>query len=112
MNKDDVVKSLVEMADLLEIVEASRFEVLAFRNAASALDDWPGDLQSTIANGTIEEIPTIGKGTAKVITELTLDSTSEDLENIRSQVPDELPKLLRFRGLGEKKYGFYGTNCK
>ncbi len=103
MDKDEVVESLKEMADLLEIVEASRFEYMAFRNAASALDDWSGDLNAMIKAEQVTDIATIGKSTAKLITDLMISGTSNDLEDIRNQVPEALPQLLRFRGLGPKR---------
>lgn len=103
MDKDDIVKALAEIADLLEIVEVGRFEIMAFRNAGSALDEWEGDLSETIAGDKLSEIPTVGKGTAKVIAELFETGGSKDLDDVRAQVPDDLPKLLRFRGLGPKR---------
>lgn len=103
MLKEDIVQSLKEMADLLEILEASRFEYMAFRNAASALDDWEGDIETAAHEGTVTDIPTIGKGTAKVITELVTKDNSSDLQSVRARVPEKLPALLRFRGLGPKR---------
>jgi len=103
MQKEQIVESLKEMADLLEILEASRFEYSAFRNAAGALDDWSGDLTKAVETDAVTEIPTIGKGTAKVICELAVNGESEDLNAVRAQVPEELPHLLRFRGLGPKR---------
>jgi len=88
---------------LLEIVEASRFEYMAFRNAATALEDWPGNLDTAVEAGTVTEISAIGKGTAKVITDLRQSGSSSELQAIRAQVPKELPQLLRFRGLGPKR---------
>jgi len=103
MHKDDIVKLLKELADLLEIVEASRFEYMAFRNAASAVDDWDGDIELAVSENTVTEIPTVGKSTAKVITELYENNESTDLQAVRAQVPEQLPLLLRFRGLGPKR---------
>ncbi|MEM7258954.1 MAG: DUF72 domain-containing protein [Pseudomonadota bacterium] len=103
MDKAQVVKALKEIADLLEIVGASRFEFSAFRNAASALDDWRGDLLQAVADNQVTDIPTVGKGTGKVIADLVLHGESEALSGVRGQVPPQLPELLRFRGLGPKK---------
>jgi len=103
MEKDDVVLSLNEIADLLELVEASQFEYMAYRNAASALKDWTGDLAESVEARRVTDIPAIGKGTAECITELVQTDSSNILDNVRSQIPEELPKLLRFRGLGPKR---------
>lgn len=103
MTKDEVVKALKEIADLLEIVGASRFEYGAYRNAASAVDDWAENLEKTVNSDSVTDIPTVGKGTAAVIVELVCTGQSEVLEQVRSKVPEQLPSLLRFRGLGPKK---------
>ncbi len=103
MNKSEVARALKEMANLLEILEASRFEFSAFRNAASAVEDLSDDLDQTVNNGNITDIPGIGKGTGQFITEMVLNGSAADLDNIRQQVPAGIPTLLRFRGLGPKK---------
>lgn len=103
MQKDQIVESLKEMADLLEILEASRFEYGAFRNAATALADWSGDLDEIVKADKVTDIPTVGKGTAKIIVELSVSGESTDLAGVRAQVPEQLPMLLRFRGLGPKR---------
>jgi len=103
MQKEQIVESLKEMADLLEILEASRFEYGAFRNAATALADWSGNLEETVKADKVTDIPTVGKGTAKMIVELSVSGESKDLDGVRAQVPEQLPKLLRFRGLGPKR---------
>ena len=103
MEKDNVIKALREIADLLEITEASRFEYMAFRNAAAGIDDWSGDLAAIVAEGQTTELPNVGKGIAKVINELVTDDQSTELDRVRALVPDQLPLLLRFRGLGPKR---------
>ena len=103
MDKDRIVKALIEIAELLEITDASRFEFQAFRNAASSLDDWSGDLEEAVANDSLVSISGVGKGTSKVIGDLYKTGNSEELARVRGLVPDELPHLLRFRGLGPKR---------
>ncbi|MGI9519994.1 MAG: DUF72 domain-containing protein [Pirellulaceae bacterium] len=103
MQKDEVVSALREMADLLEITDANTFEVRAFRNASQGLEDWDGDLQQAASDAKLNEIPSIGKGIAQVITELVETGDASELQRVRGLVPDELPILLRFRGLGPKR---------
>jgi uncharacterized protein YecE (DUF72 family) len=103
MQKDEVIGILREMADLLEITEANAFEVMAHRNAAAALEDWYGDLEEAVANSTLTDIPSIGKGLSRLITDLVRLGSSDELVRVRSLVPPELPTLLRVRGLGPKR---------
>jgi len=103
MQKDEVAGVLREMADLLEITDANKFEYLAFRNAAAGLEDWAGDLKSAVATSSVTEIPSVGKGIASVISELVETGRSDERDRIRGLVPEALPRLLRFRGLGPKR---------
>ena len=103
MQKEDVIKALKEIADLLEITEASPFEIRAFRSAANGLEDWQGNLEDATEANNLTEIPSVGKGISKVIAQLVQTGTADELTNVRSQVPEELPTLLRFRGLGPKR---------
>ncbi len=103
MTKDEIVSSLQEIANLLEITGANPFEFRAFRNAAQGLDDWNGNLEKSVADGSLTEIPSVGKATANAIAELLETDSSSELDRVRGLVPPELPKLLRFRGLGPKR---------
>ncbi|REK10758.1 MAG: DUF72 domain-containing protein [Planctomycetota bacterium] len=100
MQKNEVIATLEEMADLLEITEANVFEVMAYRNAAQSLEDWYGDLEEEVAEGMLTEIPAIGKGISRVISDLVRTGSADELLRVRGLVPAELPKLLRVRGLG------------
>ncbi|MEM7457665.1 MAG: DUF72 domain-containing protein [Planctomycetota bacterium] len=103
MNKEDIVRSLREMADLLEITDANRFEYTAIRSGADAIENWTGDLSEAAAEGTLTGIPSVGKGIAATVTDLVLNGRSDQLDEVRGRVPEELPLLLRFRGLGPKR---------
>ena len=87
MQKDDVVVRLREMADLLEITDANTFEVLAHRNAAQSLEEWNGDLAETVGQATLTDIPAIGKGLARVISDLVSSDSSDELAQVRQFAP-------------------------
>jgi DNA polymerase/3'-5' exonuclease PolX len=70
MQKDEVIAVLREMADLLEITDANPFEIMAHRNAAQSLEDWFGDLEEAVADATLTQIPRVGKGLSRVISDL------------------------------------------
>jgi DNA polymerase (family 10) len=105
MQKDEVVSVLREMADLLEITQANPFEVMAYRNGAQSLEDWFGDLDEAAAGATLTDIPAVGKGLARVISDLVRSGSSDELARVRGLVPPGLPALLRVRGLGPKRVG-------
>lgn len=103
MEKNEVILILKQMADVLEVADANSYEVMAYRNAAQALDEWSGDLQHTVENDEQGSIPTIGKAIGKVIADLVTTGRSDDYDRIGALVPAGLPALLKVRGLGPKR---------
>ncbi len=103
MDKDQVVRTLKEMGDLLEIGDANTFEIMAYRNGMRRVDDFEGDLEEAVQAGTLTKIDGIGKGLAKVISELVRDGRSDEHEEIKGRFPPGLPEMLKLRGIGPKK---------
>ena len=103
MDKPDVVAVLKEMASILEITGANRFEVMAYQNGADNLEDWEGDLATAVEEGTLTELPGIGKGLSAIITELAREGRSAEHERLRGLIPMSLLELLAVPGLGARK---------
>ena len=75
----------------------------AFRNGAQYLDEWQGDLQQVVREGTLTDIYGIGKGIASVVTELVRMGKSEKYDKLRGAYPEGFLELFRVPGLGMKK---------
>ena len=103
MNKDEVIRVLIECGEILEISGAGPFVVRAYGNGARALESWQGDLDSLVKAGEITSIRGIGKGLAALIEELVVDGESEVEAEIRELVPASLLDFLRIPGIGPKK---------
>ncbi len=103
MNKDEVIRTLKEMGDLLEIAEANTFEIMAYRNAGRSLDEWEGDLAAAVEDGSLSSLRGTGKGLTSIISELVRSGRSGEHERIRGLVPEGLPELLTLSGIGPKK---------
>lgn len=103
MSKDEVVRVLERIAILLELDDANPFEVMAFRNGAGHLDDWDGDLEQAVAEGTLTNVFGIGKGIAAVVSELISSGRSERYETLLGNHPESLLDLFRVPGLGLSK---------
>jgi len=103
VNKDEVIRVLIECGEILEISGASPFAVRAYSNGARALESWQGDLEALVKSGEITSIRGIGKGLAALIEELVIDGESDIEAEIRELVPESLLELLRIPGLGPKK---------
>jgi putative hydrolase len=79
----DPIEALKQIAYLLERAREPTFRVKAFRTAAATLAELaPGELEKRAANGTLSELPGIGKATATVVREA-----------LAGQVPEYLAKL-------------------
>ena len=102
-NKSAIVRVLREMSTLLEIGGASPFEVMAFQNGAESLDEWQGDVAAAVGDGSLTDLPGIGKGLARVIGELVATGKSQDHRELCDRFPPGLPAILKVPGLGPKK---------
>ncbi len=97
------MRALEEMADILELTEANFFQVMAYRNGAQNLDDWEGDLDAAIREGSLREIPGIGKGLSAIISDLRRHDRSEECDRLRGLIPATLRELLAVPRLGPKR---------
>ncbi len=101
---DEVADVLEEIADLLEIGEANRFRIRAYRDAANtvrSLDEPIEELALEEGAGELETIPGIGEGIARVITSYARTGRSELLERLRGEM---VPAALfeQVPGIGEE----------
>jgi len=103
MDKDAVVQTLKEIANLLEIQGENIFRVNAHVNAARSLEMFDGDFEETVRTNRLQEIKGIGKGIADKITELMSTGRCAELDALRAKTPPGLLDMLRIPGFGPKK---------
>ncbi|RAL26792.1 DNA polymerase/3'-5' exonuclease PolX [Thermoflavimicrobium daqui] len=100
MNNKQIANTLHQLADFLEMKGENTFKVQAYRRAARAVES--SRVSLTEIQDQLEQISGIGKGTASIIREIIETGQLAMLEEIRLQLPPELPKLLHLPGLGPK----------
>lgn len=100
-----IVDLLSEMKTLLELKGENPFKVRAFDKAADAIASMGEDEDWTrrAKEGTLTEIPGIGKGISAVLTEFLLKGTATERDALSASLPDGLLELTRVPGLGPKK---------
>lgn len=91
------------VADILQILDANRFRVIAFQNAAEAIKNYSQDISNAYAEGRLQEIPGIGKGLAGALSELLREGVVAEFEALKAEVPPGVVAMLQVPDMGPKK---------
>lgn len=104
LHNSDISRMFEEIADLLELEEASPFRVRAYRNAASTVEGLGKEVAELIAAGEdLTRLPGIGKDLAGKINEALRSGHMQALDELHARVPESLERLLKVPGLGPKR---------
>lgn len=103
MNNRDIAALFETIADMLTLKGEIIHRVMAYRNAAEAIADLPRDLRAYAAEGTLEDIPHVGKIIAEKITELLETGKLDFYERLSAEIPPGVVEMLRINGVGPKK---------
>lgn len=98
-----VVRALREIAERLRLKRESPFRVRAYQRGAAAIEGLSGDLAGRLASGTLETVPGIGSGLARVIAEIASTGRSAFLDQLRAEMPPGTLELARVRSLDLKR---------
>jgi len=98
----DIAGAFERIADLMDILGESPFRVNSYRRVARVFTETPGDVAAMAADGTVTDLPGVGKGSAEKIAEFVATGRIQALEDLLAKVPPGLPALLRLGGLGPK----------
>ncbi len=92
-----------KIATLLEIKGENRFKIIAYRRAAENISSLGKDLKSITEDGTLRDIPGIGKAIGDKIYELISTGKLEFYEKLISEVPESLLVLAEIPELGPQR---------
>jgi DNA polymerase (family 10) len=92
-----------ELGDLYELDGAVVHRVLAYRNGAKAIRDAPLSVAKLTREGTVTQLPGIGKTLEEKIGALLETGTIPALEKLRAKFPPGLVEMTRLPGLGPKR---------
>ena len=99
----EVADLLALVGDILQILDANRFRVIAFQNAAEAIKNLPQDISAIHAQGNLLAIAGIGKGIAGLLNELFTQGFVQEIEALKQQVPPGVVAMMQVPDMGPKK---------
>lgn len=103
MNKHEVAAVLEHIGLLLELKEDNPFKARAYYNGAHIVLSLQDDLETLAREKKLLTIPGIGKALAEKIEALLLHGKLDYYEELKREIPEGLPELLKVPGLGPKK---------
>lgn len=103
MNNREMGEVFEQVADLLEIKGEAIYRVLAYRRASETLRTLGRDVKEISQEGTLEQIPGVGKAIASKIDELVETGKLEFYEKLVKEIPPGLVDVLRVGDVGPKK---------
>ena len=102
MQNAEIAKYLAEIADMMELTGENFFHVRAYRNAARAVLDYPGNF-SKLTFKQMEAVPGIGKGISSKVDALIKTGELELHQELRKKVPTGMMDIMRLPALGPKR---------
>ncbi len=106
-SNEDLAKIFETIANLLEIKGEIIYKILAYRKATDTLNNLGGDIYQYWRQGTLTEIPGIGKAITEKINELLSTGRLEFFERLQAEVPLSLVTLLEVPDIGPKKVALF-----
>ena len=101
MKNKEVAELLNKVADYLELKE-DRFKIRAYRRAALVVDSLSENIENVWKKDRLEDLPSIGEGISKTISDYLKDGKSKFLESLKKKTPVDMEQLGGLEGLGPK----------
>lgn len=103
MRNKEVAQILYEMADLLELKNENVFKVRAYSRAAQAVETLSKPIEEVAKEGSLEEIPGVGRGIAEKIMEFLETGKIKEYDKLKKSMPMDFEALMSIEGMGPKK---------
>ena len=90
MTREDLVKTLENIAQLLELKGENPFKTRAYKNGAEVVQTYPGDIVEKAKNDDLKGIKGIGDALQQKLHELASTGKLEYYENLKAEFPDTI----------------------
>jgi len=94
---------LTGVAARLQILEANRFRIIAFQNAAESIRHLAQDVNAIDAAGELTSIQGVGKGIGDAIHYLLVNGADPEFDALFEQVPQGVVDMMQVPDMGPKK---------
>ena len=103
MKNTAIAKVFQDMADLLELKGENIFKIRAYQRAARTIEHLPKEIEIMLQEGEdLQTIPGVGEAIAKKTIELVNTGKLHVYEELKSEFPEGITKLLEIPGIGPK----------
>jgi len=104
IHNTEIAAMFDQLADLLEIEDANRFRVRAYRNAAREIANLPREAADMVAAGEdLAALPAIGEDLAGKIAEIVASGRLKLLDEVTRRTPAGLSEIVALPGIGPKR---------
>ncbi|MTI83883.1 MAG: DNA polymerase/3'-5' exonuclease PolX [Firmicutes bacterium] len=103
MRNIEIAWSLKELSDLLEFKGEDYFKIRAYRRAAKTLVGLPSSAAEMYRNGTLKDVPGVGKNILAKIGELIETGECDLLRRLREEIPPGIVQVMAVPGMGPKR---------
>lgn len=104
VHNSEIATIFDHIADLLEIEDANRFRVRAYRNAANTVRDQSRAVANMVEEGEdLSDLPDIGDDLAEKIAEIVRTGHLAMLDDLSEDIPDAIVEATRIPGIGPKR---------
>ncbi len=107
LTNEQVATIFENCADMLQIKGESVHRWLAYRRGAETIRETPRELSAVAAEGTLKDLPGIGKTLAEKIEEMLDTGKLEFYERLKKEVPVGVLEMMRINGVGPKKAALF-----
>jgi len=103
VTRETLVKTLEEIALLLELKGENHFKTRAYKNGAEIVQNYDGDIVARAAADDLKGIKGVGDALQQKLHELASTGKLDYYEKLRGEFPETLFELFEVQGLGPKK---------
>lgn len=103
LKNKEIADLLAGVAARLQILDANKFRIIAFQNAAENIRNLAQDLHAVDANGALLSIPGVGKGIADALHVLLTTGEYQEFTDLDAQVPQGVVDMMQVPDMGPKK---------